>query len=223
MTSQARFRTLAATLLGLALAGCGSTDNAQSVSAFLSDLTRSVRPDGAAAAPADLGLTRAALAGFTTPLQLVTLEPSGVSAVMGPLGSNNGADTWSSADNRTISYRQGIVVATRGLSGDLMSASVPTLGQIAAGSGTHSRVHFYLNGLDQTERQDFRCTLSSAGSETLTIVGLGYPTRRIDEDCSGAAGSFRNSYWIEGGTYLRQSRQYVAKEAGFLVTKRLVD
>lgn len=221
MTSRTRFRAAAALLL--ALAACGSADNAQTASAFLGDFTRSVRPGAAPAAPADLGLTRAALAGISTPVQLVSLDQSGISALIGPLGSNNGVDTWSSADNRSISYRQGIVVATRGLSGDLVSASVPTLGQIAAGSGSHNRVHFYLDGLDQTERQDFRCTLSSAGSETITIVGLGYPTRRIDEDCSGAAGSFRNSYWIEGGTNLRQSRQYVAKEAGFLVTKRLVD
>lgn len=213
-----------ALLLATALTGCGSTEDATLGASLARDLGGLIKSRRVAAAPAaDLGLTPATLASVTTPLQLVTLQRTGAQALIGPLGSNGGVDTWGTTDGQSISYRQGILVATRGIGTDLMSVVAPSLADVARGAGSHNRVHFYTDGLDQTDRQAFTCTLSVAGTETISIVQRGYVTRRVNEDCTGPMGTFQNSYWFDGGTYLRQSRQYVAKEAGWLETKRLRD
>jgi hypothetical protein len=216
--------TLAAALIlaALALSGCGSdTDQITGVRTAQTVVGGILKSRGPA--PAEAGVTRAALNTIQSPVMLVKVTGTGASAVVVPFGSNAGVATWSSVDRKTVSFRQGILVATRGLGDDLMSVIAPSSAEIARGTGNHDRVHYYLNGEDQPERHLYRCTLAVVGSETITLVDRAYATRHIKESCSGPAGRFVNHYWFENGSILRQSSQRIGESLGQLETRRIKD
>jgi len=217
--------TAALLVAAIGLAGCGSDADQLVGVQMVRGVTAGLIKGRAAevSSQPDAGLTRAALANVKTPLMLLTLERNGASAAAGRLAINGGVETWTSVDDRTVAYRQGTLVATRGFGSDLMSAQGPSAGQIASGSGGHDRVYYYLDGLDQSVRLDFRCTLAVSGAETIIVVQREYNTRHVIERCSGDSGNFVNEYWFDNALNLRQSRQWIGQQLGHLMTRRIID
>lgn len=170
--------------------------------------------------PGNAGLTRAVLAEVGRPADMV--EILGAGAVLFQVGTNRGVETWASVDNRSVSFRQGMVTATRGLGGDLMAAETPPLSQVASASGTFVRSIVYLNGEDQSVTERFLCEYATVGTEDVVIVERGYRTRRVQETCSGDSGRFVNDHWFQGGT-LRQSRQWAGPFLEYVEYYRLRD
>ena len=209
-------------VVSLALAGCGSdvdeTLTARTFQALGQSVVGKVRP----AAPKSLNLTRAGLATLPFPTDLVTVESSRAEAVIFAIGQNGDTETWSSVDDKTLAIRQGQIVATRGLRGDLVAAEVPPLSRIAAGSGTHDRVLVTIGQDEATVRQRYGCNLSVAGSQTITLVERSYATRHVQENCTDGSASFTNDYWFQGAT-LRQSRQWMGAGLGHILLSRLRD
>ncbi|MGQ0564096.1 MAG: YjbF family lipoprotein [Gemmobacter sp.] len=207
--------------VALALAGCGSdvdeTLTARAFQAFGQAAVGQVR----APVSKPLNLTRAALATLP-PADLATVEARGAEAVIFEIARNGDTETWSSVDDKTLAIRQGQIVATRGLRGDLVAADVPPLSRIAGGSGSHDRVLVTIGPDEKTLRSRYACTLSAAGGQTVTLVQRSYPTRRVQETCSGGGRSFTNEYWFQGGT-LRQSRQWMGQDLGHILLSRLRD
>lgn len=155
---------------------------------------------------------------------LARIEVTGGDALMVVAGRNGPVRTWTTAEGTTIALREGVLVATRGLRGlDLMSAAVPSIGQLQQGTGRVTRSHFYLDGDDQTVRRDFVCELRNAGAETVIVIERSYPVRHIVESCTGAAGAFENQYWIEASGFLRRSRQWIGPELGSVELDLLKD
>jgi hypothetical protein len=211
-----RLRFAACALAGLALlAGCSSEktqiDGWTQARAVLATLTAK-----RSTAPIDPGLTRAQVDGSQLPLILLTVENRNATAALARVNTNAGTETFITADGITVTTRDGVLISSRGLGNDLMSAAVPSRAQISAGSGSHRRVHDHLDGGDVTVRHAFDCTLAGAGSETVTVVGLSWPTRVVSESCTGDSGSFENRYWIDSRGIIRQSRQWVGADVGFL-------
>lgn len=208
--------------LALMLAGCGSdvdeTLTARTFQALGQTAIGKIRP---AAGPKSLGLTRAALATLP-PADLATVVSTGAQAVIFAVGQNGETATWSSVDDKTLSVRQGQIVATRGLRGDLVAAEVPPLSRLASGSGSHDRVLVTIGEDEKTLRIRYGCTLSVAGGETITLVQRSYATRRVQETCTGEGGGFTNDYWFQGAT-LRQSRQWLGADLGHVLLSRLRD
>lgn len=198
--------------------GPGSTTNAlkATASAVTGGLWTKQKP-----ATAGLGLTRAALANIVTPVDLVTIESRGVQGVIAKIATNRGVETWSSLDKKTISLRGGVIVATRGLGEDLMSASVPQTAQLRSAGASFQRVHTVLTGDDKPDYQRFDCTVSARGAETITVVERTYPTQHMTENCIGPSGRFSNDYWFQSGEKLRKSRQWISKTVGFVVIEHL--
>ena len=203
----------------LALAGCGSdvdeTLTARTFQAFGQKVIGNARSNR----PAPLNLTRARLAGLP-PADLATVVATGAEAVIFEVGQNGDTQTWSSVDDKTLAIRQGQIVGTRGLRGDLVAAEVPPLSRIASGDGEHSRVLVTIGEEEKVRRSRYDCTLSVLGSETVAFVERSYATRRVQETCSGEDGNFTNDYWFQGGT-LRQSRQWMGADLGHILLSRL--
>ncbi len=215
-------RSAALLALLAALAACGSdvdeTQTAQTYLAFAKKLTGR----GQAPAAGPVGLTRAVLAGLGRPADLVTVESRKVTAVVLYVAANGGVETWSSVDDRTVSVRQGMLVATRGLGGDLIAADTPPLSRVASGSGTFVRTLVTLSGEDAIVRSRYLCEYAVVGSEDVVLVERRYTTRRVQESCSGDDGRFVNDHWLQGGT-LRQSRQWAGRDLGYITIGRLRD
>ena len=195
-------------LVGL-LGACGNQTDADPSVALFKSVTQGAqaRLNKSAPAPSDSDI-RAALEGVGTPILRVESEATRGFTFLAPLGNNQGIATWSSNEFQTVSMRDGVLLATRGFGPDIMAATAPPATQMARGAGMHNRTFIYLDGGDQTVRSQMTCTLSDAGAETVTILGLSYPTRRVTESCVGKRGKDKNDYWFSGGTIL-QSRQFL--------------
>jgi hypothetical protein len=142
---------------------------------------------------------------------------------MGVLDAKGDTVTWQTTGRDGVVLRRGVVLQSRGLGDDLMSARVPSAAQISQGSGTFARQYFYLDGADQEIRWDYACTFAASGAETIEIVGLAYATRLVTETCQGAQGVITNQYWFESGGNLRQSVQWISKGVGYMKLGSLIE
>lgn len=207
----------------IALAGCGTDRDATAGARLTGSIVKEIVSKKDKPAVAGVPTTRARLAQFKTPMIMAELPTRGMFTFVVPSGVNGDVETWASADDKTISFRQGIVVATRGFGPDLMQSVGPSISQVASASGSVRRVYYYLDGADQTQRRDFTCTLSNLGPATITVVERQHTTRHVAEVCTGDSGSFTNEYWFENGTFLRKSNQLLNVEWGPLVLSRVID
>jgi Group 4 capsule polysaccharide lipoprotein gfcB, YjbF len=223
----------------LALTACGNDTSAGMgglpikalAQATWAQVSGSAKRDAAAAAatpaaapdPAAIAASRKALEDAGVPIYIVQAKSLGFIAYFGILGKNGDVTTWSTPDYTAISLRDDLLVATRGFGPDIMSSSGPEIDVLRAAKGPTQRSYFYLDGADQTRRLDFDCNLTAAGSENLTIIGKTYPTKRVDEACSGPSGSFTNSFWFDTDAKLRQSSQLLAPGIENLLLQKIID
>jgi hypothetical protein len=218
------FALSVAALFGLA--ACGSepaqTDYVKAA-ADIVKLPASLLRAKAPTSPQGIGLTRARLSTLETPVDLVTFEQSGAQGVIAKVGDNQGVETWSSLNQKTLSFRRGVLVATRGLGPDVISAVVPSPEQLAVAGTAYRRAFVFLGDEDQPQTLRFDCQVSLIGPESLTIVERRYETRHLRENCTGPSGGFENDYWFESNLKLRQSRQWMGKEAGSAIIQQLKD
>lgn len=125
-----------------------------------------------------------------------------VSAIMAMAAENGDVRTYLGTDGISFSLRSGVLVASRGLGTDLMSAEVSqVLPRIRAGSGQAVRAHRYLNGENQLVVREYRCTYSRAGGEVI-------------EACSGEDASFENRYVLDRAGKIVISVQWVSPLLG---------
>ena len=165
--------------------------------------------------------TRAALDQAAAPLLRAQIEKGGTVAFLGVIGQGRGVVTWASVDGISLSLRDGVVLATRGMGTDLMSAEVPTAAALATTSADQRR-HFYLFGGEVEQERAFDCVLRNAGRDRLTVIELVYDTRHRVETCTGPGGlTFENHYWFDNRAIIRQSRQWISPDVGFLELQNL--
>lgn len=205
------------------LAACGS-DGAGWQPGSLRGLVGSL---GNRAAPPDLrqSLTPEVIAGFEGPLLFVEVLDNSIQAGLVPGPRNGSVQQWNTVDGTSLSLDDGLLVASRGLGGDLMSADVLDVrAALKRGGGTAERVHRTLTHDNQLHIQAFRCSYSDRGPEAARTLAGTFPARRIDEDCHDSAGlHVENSYWIDGSGTIRASRQWLSPLAGYLAIERLKD
>jgi hypothetical protein len=215
---------IAALVLAGLLAACGSDKTPSPVVKVVTETVKgSIGGGKKAAAPARPAVTRAALAQFKTPMILAELPSVGYFTFVVPYGQNGEIETWASTDKKTIAFRGGLIIGTRGFGPDLMQSSGPSISQIASASGSYSRTYVYLDGADQTQRREFTCTLSNLGSTAITVVESQHTVRHIAETCAGESGEFTNEYWFENGVFLRKSKQLLNLEWGAFTLSRVID
>ena len=186
------------------LAGCGSVTDRTSPWQIVQDrLTAEPPAAGTSAAALRAALTPDALAQIEGPVLLVQVPLRGTVAVMTRVASNQGVDTYMSGDSISISLREGVLVATRGMGFDLMIADIRAAAPaIAAGSGRATRIHRYLDGEDHGRAVRYDCLYRQEN-------GL------ITEHCDGDGQTFRNTYAAT------VSMQWVSPRNGSLIIEWL--
>ena len=130
-------------------------------------------------------------------------------------------EMWKSSDNALVFLRNGVVVGTRGVGGDIISAdaalTVRALQNRASASGL--RQYIISDGDVTTTRMQFQCIVNAIGSERIVIVNHEFGATHIRETCiGGAAGDMRinNEYWVqENSGLVRKSRQWVGPASGY--------
>ena len=221
---------LTAALAVLALmAACGSEKSEPSpmgaavgtlAKATISRVTARRADGGEAKPPAAPG--RAEIEKYGMPI-LRTMIPSREADAMLTISDQKGpVVTWTTSDGTTFSLRDGVLIQTRGLGPDLMSARAPSLGQLRQNGGTHQRVYYFLGADDRTTTRTYDCTVQVRGGESVTIFGRAHATTRVTEECTRPQGKITNEFWLEGAT-VRKSRQWVSGLTGSIDLERVVD
>lgn len=215
-----------ALMVAVGLSSCGTDRDANSGTKIIkqtaTQLFTSRKKRRAAATPAP-AITRAALDKFHSPMMQIEVPTLGLTTFIVPFAQNGDVETWSSVDDQTISFRQGIMIATRGFGSDLMQSIAPSAAQIASGAGTYDRAYYYLDGADKTQRFDYRCTLANLGVEAITVVDRQHSTLHVTESCIGKQGDFVNEYWFENGNFLRKSKQLLVQPWAPITFQRVID
>ena len=129
---------------------------------------------------------------------------------------------WRSSDNATLAFRNGMLMTSRGLGDDLLSAEVPAVADQPGPARGGGRSYSLRGGDNQAFQLNMVCSVTDLGPETIEIVELRYTTRHLQEHCEGgegigAKGVVVNDYWIDSRTAkLWQSRQWAGPGIGYL-------
>lgn len=169
-------------------------------------------------------LSRAQLDALGQPTLLAELPELQVAATLAPSGRNGDVSTWASGDQASLSFEGGVLVATRGLGADVMSADVTgTLAMLRGESeGYYTRLNSVLDGEYQTAFRAYQCRRVNTRPEQITIFDRPHSTTRIEEACTTPGRTVTNIYWAGPDGFIWKSRQWVSAHAGYLWTERLV-
>lgn len=219
-----------AAVLGLALlAGCnrGPDDPSLQLEVFqiVSQRVASIGKGGSA--PAEKPpLTRAALDTVEGAYIEVILENRDIWAYLSQQlvrrdDSPGQIEIWRTEDNVTLAMRSGVLIATRGMGDDILSASALVgegPGPVASGER-----RYHIRGLDSSSRSlVLACELQDLGAETVEIVELRYATRHLQERCEGGDGVVVNDYWTDSRSgRVWKSRQWAGPTLGYIRVRQL--
>ena len=165
---------------------------------------------------------RAALEKAGKPILLVSSATLGQTGFLTVLDAKGDVLTWKTPDGATFSQRSGVLIQTRGLGADLMSAEAPSVGQLTRAGSSYQRIYYFLGDDDQGTRRTYDCTTSIVGKERIEVLGRSHQATHVSESCERPLGKLTNDYWIEGGA-IRQSRQWVSGAIGYIEFQRVID
>jgi hypothetical protein len=146
----------------------------------------------------------------------VVIPARGARARLGPVARTGDVTVWQTLDGITLSMRQGLLVATRGLGDDLMSAEVDgvlALLRGAAGEGPVPHIRSRLDGEDRTEFRSYQCKRDAGVPD----AGL----RRVEVLCISPQDRFTNTYWLNSAGTVIRSRQWISPALGHLESTRI--
>lgn len=210
-------------LLLSSLAACGSQPS--QVRQLVSEAYARVTQRGAPALPPlRERLTPEVLATLDGPILIVELLETASEAGAQLIQRTADTETWSTLNGIQFTFRNGVLISTRGLSGDLMSADVSkVLPGMDQGTRGVVRVHRYLDGERQEVPRALVCDYIRAGPETVTVVTGTFTTMRIDETCVSSSETVKNQYWLDRRGLMRKSRQWVGPINGYVLFERIND
>lgn len=149
----------------------------------------------------------------------VSLPSRDAQAVLGPVSRNGNITVWQTLDGISLSFRNGVLIETRGLGDDLMSSDAAgTLAMLrgAADGGYYPQMRSYLDGEQRTVFRSFQCRRTASGG------GTPRAGTRIDETCVSTTETVTNSYWLDSTGRVIRSRQWVGPVVGYMETERVL-
>lgn len=147
------------------------------------------------------------------------IPSKGARAILSRVGVNDDVETWLAVDNISVSFRNGVLVASRGLGFDLMGADAS--GTLQAfydqEAGIYRRQMRYLNGENRSTYLTAGCTMALTGTERFGAEDL----LRYEESCQTHRLEFTNVFWLDSQGTVRRSKQWLSPEIGYLTTRML--
>ena len=138
---------------------------------------------------------------FNQPIILIASLDNKNQATLVSLGNNKEQLTWVSADGISLTFNQGVLVATRGYSEDLIALKkIPISKLLSSKNLSYKRTHRYLNGENRYSDITFNCEGKKLYSQFTEILDLRLPTDRLVETCNSLNYSFTNEYELLAGT-----------------------
>ena len=133
-------------------------------------------------------------------------------------GTPGTVEVWQSSDQIQVTLREGVLVGTKGLGGDMRSAQAQTVIAARDGQGGGGERLITLARLDGTAQAvPFACDVTHPGPETIQIVDRRLSARHFRENCAYGDTTFSNDYWVEAATgKIRRSRHWAGPQFGYM-------
>lgn len=221
-----RKRLASAAIVLALLAGCGNDTGATNpVASAVGQMAKASLAKGkgakAAASPAPAPVSRKDLEAYGKPILRVRSERLGQDGFLTIADAKADVVTWTAQGQATFSLRDGVLIQTRGLGADLMSAEAPSLSQLQSGA-SYTRVYFFLGEDDRGTRRTYDCVASTVGREKITVLDKTHDVTHVSELCTRPNSKVTNEFWIEGKT-IRKSRQWASSRVSYVEFERVID
>ena len=154
----------------------------------------------------------------------VSLPSTGAVAALAPVAQNSDVTVWQTLDGITLSFRRGVLVATRGLGDDLMSADVEgdiNLLRSRGGDGYYPHIRSHLDGEDRTVFRSYQCRRTGQAPTSVKVANQVMSARRIEVLCVSRGDKFTNIFWLDGTGRVIKSRQWVSTAVQYMETERI--
>lgn len=163
------------------------------------------------------------LAATKAPVSLILVEKTKTPLAILEIERNGSYQTYSSVAHQSITFRKGMIVATRATGGDLMSASLEQSLSLVSRkqSGSAKRIMRYITAEDITLALDFDCEVSVQGSTTVTAGEINTSARKVSETCTGEDYDFVNTYAVDAAGDIVQSYQWISPLFGYVTVQPL--
>ena len=160
------------------------------------------------------------LSKFKQPIILVSSTDHKHEATLVALGNNKEKLTWVSADGVSFTFDQGMLIATRGYSQDLLSLNYDSPKILFQSKKiTYKKVHRYLNGENRYSDITFNCVGKKIPSETVEILEYNIVVDRFIEECNSERHTYRNEYDLLTGTEIViLSKQWISPANQYFLT-----
>jgi len=162
-------------------------------------------------APQNLTLTSEML---TAPVMRVDIPSRNARAQLSRVAVNKDVETWMAVDNISLSFRQGVLVASRGLGFDLMGADAQGTLNAFSGQGeeVYRRQMRYLSGDNHSTYLMAGCRMKTIGIEVIDTQRL----QRLEETCKARQNDFTNIFWLNETGDIVQFKQWLSPETGYI-------
>ncbi len=160
------------------------------------------------------------LSNFNQPIILISSTDFKNQATLIALGNNEEKLTWVSADGISLTYDQGILIATRGYSQDLYSLKYTSPKELFGSNRlSYKKVHRYLNSENKYNDLNFRCRAKKIPSKTIQILELELTIDRFTEECESEQYSYKNEFdLLAGTTIVIVSKQWISPANQYFLT-----
>lgn len=160
------------------------------------------------------------LSKFTQPIILISSLDKVNQATLVALGNNDEKLTWVSSDGISVSYDQGVLIATRGYSQDLLSLKYKTPAKVFASTAIqYSKVHRYLSGDNNYFDINFECSGTKQKSKIIRMLDYNLTVDKFVEDCKSEEYEYVNEYdLLAGSTIVVRSKQWISPTNGSFLT-----
>lgn len=217
-------QTIAVMVAVASLAGCSKMAGvAGGAVADVAGQQAASQPAPQAKAPTNIDqLSRAQIAAAGRSVMRVDFPARGLKTLLVARDQKAQITSWMTGDGMLFTFRDGLLIETRGFGADLMSSAVPSLADLRSGK-SYGRSYFYVGPEDQTQQRDYLCQGNDSGDSGIVIYGQSHHTRRITEVCERPEGyRITNEYWLEGDM-IRRSSQWAGPDLGNIAFERVID
>ena len=160
---------------------------------------------------------------FKQPIILTSSTDKKNQATLVSLGNNKERLTWVSSDGISLSYDDGLLIATRGYSQDLLALRYKKPKKIFSSSYLeYDKTHRYLNGENRYNEVHFKCTGKKIVLRSIEILENTLMVDRYVETCVSAKHKYINEYdLLSGTTVVMKSKQWISPINRYFLTYNL--
>ena len=159
------------------------------------------------------------LSKFNQPIILLSSLDGKNTATLVALGNYKNKLTWVSADGISVSFLNGILIATRGYSQDLMESQHNGLDTLFS-KNTKKRLkkYRYLNGENQYTELTFTCSVVAKTNTPSFFLDMKIGTTKFTETCKADTTSHTNEYYVLPNTgIVLKSKQWISEANGSMI------